>query len=76
MKFIYYLLKKIVISSFVLYGYNLIAFNFNLLLPFNLFTVVTVTSLGSSGLFGLVLFKYLFLWGKNAWNYQLLKKNL
>lgn len=61
MKTLYYILKKIVISSFILYGYNLIAINFNLLLPFNIVTVLTVTILGSSGLFGLVLFKYLFL---------------
>lgn len=61
MKILYRILKKIVISSFVLYGYNIIAVNFNLLLPFNLITVSTVTFLGSSGLFGLVLFKYLFL---------------
>lgn len=63
MKILYRILKKLVISSFVLYGYNIIAVNFNLLLPFNLITVSTVTFLGSSGLFGLVLFKYLFLWG-------------
>ncbi len=61
MKLIYKLLKRIVISSFILYGYNLIAVNFNLFLPFNFFTVFTVVGLGSSGLFGLVLFKYLFL---------------
>lgn len=61
MKKLYYILRRIVISAFVLYGYNLIAVNFNLLLPFNIITVSTVTFLGSSGLFGLVLFKYLFL---------------
>ena len=63
MKFLYKILKRIVISSFVLYGYNLIAVNFNLLLPFNMFTILAITILGSSGLFGLVLFRFLFLWG-------------
>lgn len=63
MKILYCFFKRVVISSFILYGYNLIAVNFNLLLPFNVVTVSTITFLGSSGLFGLVLFKYLFLWG-------------
>lgn len=61
MKKLYYFLKKLIISSFILYGYNLIAVNFNLLLPFNVATISTITFLGSSGLFGLVLFRYLFL---------------
>lgn len=61
MKILYKLLKKIVMASFVLYGYNIIAVNFNLIIPFNLVTVLTVTTLGSSGLCGLVIFKYLFL---------------
>lgn len=61
MKNLYLILKKVVIASFILYGYNLIAVNFNLLLPFNVFTVASVSILGSSGLIGLVLFRYLFL---------------
>jgi len=61
MKSLYYFLKRVIISAFIIYGYNLIAVNFNLIVPFNLSTISVVTFLGSSGLFGLVLFKYLFL---------------
>ena len=63
MKNLYYILRRIIISSFILYGYNFISSNFNLILPLNLVSVFTVSVLGSSGLFGLVLFRYLFLWG-------------
>lgn len=55
------LVRKVIISSFILYGYNLIAVNFNLVLPINIFNVSVVSILGSCGLFGLVLFGYLFL---------------
>lgn len=58
---LYRLLKRIIISSFVLYGYNFISSNFNLILPINVISVSVVSILGSSGLFGLVLFRYLFL---------------
>lgn len=61
MRKIGYLLKKIIISSFILYGYNFISSNFNLVLPINFISVSTVSFLGASGLFGLVLFRYLFL---------------
>lgn len=61
MKKLYCILKKVIISSFILYGYNFISSNFNLILPINVISVVTVSVLGSSGLFGLVLFRYLFL---------------
>ena len=50
-------LKRIVFSSFLLYGYNLIAVNFNLVIPINLITVLTVSFLGAPALFALVLFK-------------------
>lgn len=61
MKKLYFVLKRVIISSFILYGYNFISSNFNLILPINFISVFTVSVLGSSGLFGLVLFRYLFL---------------
>lgn len=64
MKKLYFVLKRVIISSFILYGYNFISSNFNLILPINFISVFTVSVLGSSGLFGLVLFRYLFLWGE------------
>lgn len=50
-------MKKIIFSSFLLYGYNIIASNFNLVIPINVVTVLLLTVLGAPGLFALVLFK-------------------
>ena len=55
------LLKKIIMSYIVLYGYNLIAANFNMLIPINLITVLLVTILGVPSLIALVLLKIIVL---------------
>lgn len=59
MKRIWQILKKIIISTFVLYGYNLIATKFNLVIPINLITIGSVSLLGFPMLFVLVLIKVL-----------------
>lgn len=59
MKKIWQILKKIIISTFVLYGYNLIATKFNLVIPINLITIGSVSLLGFPMLFVLVLIKVL-----------------
>lgn len=59
MKKVWQLLKKIIISIFILYGYNLIATEFNLVVPINVFTVGAVSFLGFPMLFVLVLLKVL-----------------
>lgn len=51
------MIKKIVISAFILYGYNLIAVNFNMSVPINIYTLSFVTLLGSPALIALILFK-------------------
>lgn len=61
MKNIMLLIKKIVLSAFVLYGYNLIAVNFNMIIPINYITVGLMTVLGAPVLVALVLFKILVL---------------
>lgn len=61
MKNIMLLIKKIVLSAFVLYGYNLIAVNFNMIIPINYITVGLMTILGAPVLVSLVLFKILVL---------------
>ena len=61
MKNIILLIKKIVLSAFVLYGYNLIAVNFNMIIPINYITVGLMTVLGAPVLVALVLFKILVL---------------
>ncbi len=61
MKFILYAVKKIILSAFILYGYNLIAVNFNMIIPINILTLCLITFLGSPALIALVLFKILVL---------------
>jgi len=51
------LLKRVVFSSFLLYGYNMIAVNFGLVVPINFPTILCITFLGAPGLLALVLFK-------------------
>ncbi len=63
MKILKNIIKKIIYSSFLLYGYNLIAVDFNMIVPINIYSVSIVSILGSFGLISLVLFKYLLLWG-------------
>lgn len=52
-----YFFKRIIFSAFLLYGYNLVAANFNLLIPINVITILFVSILGAPGLFALILFK-------------------
>lgn len=61
LKNIMLLIKKFVLSAFVLYGYNLIAVNFNMIIPINYITVGLMTILGAPVLVALVLFKILVL---------------
>lgn len=67
MKIILKFLKKIIISCFILYGYNYISYRFNLILPINIFNILLISFLGPFGLIGLVFFKYFYLWGINGW---------
>jgi len=49
------ILKKIVISAFILYGYNLIAAPINLIIPINFITVGLLTIFGFPILFSLII---------------------
>lgn len=51
------LVKRIIFSTFLIYGYNMIAVNFQLVVPINAITISLVTLLGAPGLLALVLFK-------------------
>lgn len=57
MKKVFEILKKVVLSFVILYSYNLIAVNFNMVIPINLFTVLIVSILGAPALLALILFK-------------------
>jgi len=49
------LFKRIVISAFILYGYNLIASPLNLMVPINIISVSILTILGIPALFALII---------------------
>jgi len=55
MKKLFSLLKRIIFSFVVLYGFNTIASNFSLVIPINIITVSLITVLGLPALFSLVL---------------------
>lgn len=48
------ILKKIVFSSFLLYGYNLLALPINIIVPINIITILTLTLFGTPSLFALI----------------------
>lgn len=55
LKKIFSLIKKIVFSVFLIYGFNLIASPLNLIIPINLITVGLITILGVPALLSLIL---------------------
>lgn len=61
MKYLFKILKRIIISSFLLYIYNYFAISYNLAIPINVFTVVFVAFFGLFGLLGLLVFEILIL---------------
>ena len=54
MKKVLSLIKKVILSAFILYGSNMIASPLNVIVPINIITVLIITLLGMPGLFGLV----------------------
>lgn len=61
MKNIGIFIKNFILGAFFLYGYNLIAVNFNMIIPVNFVTLLLITFLGAPSLVALVLFKILIL---------------
>lgn len=57
MRIIFKYLKRFILGGFLLYAYNLIAVTFNITVPINLFTIVTVGLLDIPGLAALVILK-------------------
>lgn len=55
------LIKRIIVSMFVLYGFNIISSNFNLMVPINIYTTSFVLLFGFPGLFALVIFRFFML---------------
>lgn len=48
-------IRKIIVSVFLIYGYNLIAGSFGLIIPINIITVLLVSILGLPVIFSLLL---------------------
>ena len=63
MKIVKKIIKRFIYAAFLLYGYNLISIEFNMMVPINLYNLGLVMFLGPFGLVSLILFKYLILWG-------------
>lgn len=61
MKLIKFLLKKIIVGSFILYSFNYIAINYSVVLPINFINIIFVSILGPFGICGLIFFKYIFM---------------
>ena len=47
--------KRLVFSFVILYGFNTIGSNFNIIIPMNIITLTLITVLGCPALFSLVL---------------------
>lgn len=54
-KKIFSFFKKIVVSGFLLYGFNLIVAPLNISIPLNFITVLTISILGLPALFGFLI---------------------
>ena len=57
------LVKKIIFSFVVLYGFNTISSNFNVIIPINVITITLITVLGFPAVFSLALLFVLVFWG-------------
>ena len=57
MKNILIIIKKVIMSYIILYGYNLIAVNFNMVIPINVITILLITFLGVPSLLALLLLR-------------------
>lgn len=55
LKKIFVLIKRIIVSAFLLYGYNLIVAPLNLMIPINIITVTLLTIFGIPALLSLII---------------------
>lgn len=54
LKKIFKFIKRIILSIFVLYGYNLISASIGMIIPINIYTILTLSLLGLPALFSLI----------------------
>ena len=53
------IIRKVIVSSFLLYGYNLISVTLELIIPINIVTVLILVIFGYPSLFSLILIQVL-----------------
>lgn len=58
LKSILKIIKKVVISILILYGYNLITQPFNLNIPINIITIMIMVLFDTCGFVGMILFYF------------------
>ena len=56
-KFLYYLLKKIIFSFLLLFSLNLSIKSFGIIIPINMFNILIISILGIPGILGLIVLK-------------------
>ena len=54
------MLKKIVLSFFLIYSFNLVSIKFNLIIPINIFTIGLITLFDIPAIFVLGIIKFLY----------------
>lgn len=54
LKKLFHLIRRVVVSAFVLYGYNLIVVPLNMMIPINIITVGLLTIFGVPALVSLI----------------------
>lgn len=59
MKKILIFLRKIIVSGFILYGYNMVAISYGSIIPINPITLLSISILGFPALFSLILIQKL-----------------
>jgi len=55
------IIKKLILCCLMLYTYNLLAVNINMMIPFNFLNIIIIYLLGVPGFFALIFFKVMFL---------------
>ena len=55
-KFLFLILKKIIVGMFILFGYNTFLSSLNLMIPINIITIVVVSLFDVPGVIGIALF--------------------
>ena len=59
MKYLILITKKLIFGFFLLYSFNIISSNFNIIIPINVITILFVSFLGFPALFSFIMLYFL-----------------